>query len=82
MLDQVPDQVLICSQKNESQDLCPLYSNMQMRQFFGEDLVVNNDDKQDKKKRKPRNRKQKAKGLSKAIFQHIQNSLEGEDQPV
>ena len=39
LLDTVPDKVLICSQKVEGQDLRPLYSNRQMRDFYGEDLV-------------------------------------------
>ena len=40
LLDTVPDKVLICSQEDISQEeLSPLYSNQQMRQFYGEDLV-------------------------------------------
>ena len=69
LLDTVPDKVLICSQDvNSEEELCPLYSNQQMRQFYGEDLV-----KSKKKKVKTATEKQihQVTGLNKAIFEPI-----------
>ncbi len=43
MLDSVPDKVLVCSfDRDEDLKPRPLYNNLQMRQFFGCSLVVNN----------------------------------------
>ena len=40
MLDAVPDQVMICStDRSDTTETQPLYNNLQMRQFFGSDVV-------------------------------------------
>ena len=39
LLDTVPDQVLICSQKTEDHALKPVFSNREMREFYGGDPV-------------------------------------------
>lgn len=40
MLDAVPDQVMICSTDHkDTTEIQPLYNNLQMRQFFGSDVV-------------------------------------------
>ena len=39
MLDAVPDQVMICSNEHSDSETQPLYNNLQMRQFFGTDVV-------------------------------------------
>ena len=83
LLDTVPDKVLICSQKVEGQDLRPLYSNRQMRDFYGEDLVKSKlsaesaDKRKSEAKSPAKSQDEQAKGINKAIFSPIQNDLFG-----
>ena len=58
-----------------------MYSNQQMHQFYGEDLV---EERNDKKSwlNKIKQKKKKVEGLDKAIFKPIQSNLEKEDQQV
>jgi len=51
MLDAVPDQVMICSNQHNDSETQPLYNNLQMRQFFGTDVV-----EQSKKIKQARNK--------------------------
>ena len=55
LLDTVPDQVLICSQKTEEHALIPRFSNREMREFLGGDPV----DKKDERGTKAATRKQR-----------------------
>ena len=49
-----------------------------MRRFYGEDLTSDTNGKISLRKKR-KQKKEKAKGLNKAIFKPIQNNLEGED---
>ena len=52
LLDTVPDQVLICSQKDEENALEPIFSNREMREFYGGDPVEKIRRKRDKDHKK------------------------------
>ena len=55
LLDTVPDKVLICPLETDDIELCPLYSNLSLCQFYGEDLAEGKNAKNKKlKKRKQR----------------------------